>query len=66
MYWTRFQERSSVRTNTTFGRAVAAVDGVVEVDRVDGVDGVDGGLLEPRQAAADAEMIRISTPANHL
>jgi hypothetical protein len=64
MYWTRFQERSSVRMNTTFGR-VDDVDGFDDVDGVDGVVGVADRLLDPRQAAADAAMIRIRTPASH-
>jgi hypothetical protein len=63
MYWTRFQERSSVRMNTTFGR----VDDVVGVDDMDGVGlvGVADGLPDPRQAAADAATIRIRTLAIH-
>ena len=64
MYWTRFQERSSVRINTTFGRVVFGI-GVVGVVRVVGVVGVADGWLDPRQAAADAAMIRIRTAARH-
>jgi hypothetical protein len=47
--------------NTTFGR----VDDVVDVVDVVDVDGLADGLLDPRQAAADAAMIRIRMPASH-